>query len=68
MHAHLISQIQDLVQKIERGATTLTPPVLDFLEDWLFCHIGLEDRELAQHLKGVKPMAGCRRNPHPGPR
>ena len=50
VHLHLTSQIQDLAQKISRGDATLTPPILNFLEDWLLCHIQREDLDLARHL------------------
>jgi hemerythrin-like metal-binding protein len=51
VHLHLIGQIQDLAEKISRGDAAFTPPILNFMEDWLLCHIQLEDMELARHLK-----------------
>jgi hemerythrin len=51
VHAQLTRQIQELAQDLHRGEVGFTPPILNFLEGWLLCHIQYEDRELAQHLK-----------------
>jgi hemerythrin-like metal-binding protein/PAS domain S-box-containing protein len=50
VHLHLTGQIQDLAQKISRGDAAFTPPILNFMEDWLLCHIQLEDMDLARQL------------------
>ncbi len=50
-HAHLTGQIQDLARQFRQGRSTLTPEVLDFLEDWLLCHLQFEDTQLARHLQ-----------------
>jgi CheY-like chemotaxis protein len=47
---------EDLDAKIRRGEAALTFPVLNFLEDWLVCHMGLEDQELARHLARRPPL------------
>jgi len=50
LHARLTCQIQDLARQFREGRSTLTPEVLDFLEDWLLCHIRFEDAQLARYL------------------
>ena len=47
IHADLISQVADLVERFEKGTTALTLPVMNFLEDWLTKHIMEEDFRLA---------------------
>jgi len=49
-HAHLTRQVQELARQVRQGRTTLTPEVLDFLEDWLLEHFQFEDQQLARHL------------------
>ena len=51
VHARLTRQLQELAGKVSRGETTLGPPVFDFMEEWLLCHIRLEDMELVRWLK-----------------
>jgi len=51
VHALLTAQIQELAQEFHRGAVALTPPIMNFLEGWLMCHIQYEDRRLAPFLK-----------------
>ena len=51
IHADLLRQVGDLVQKYNAGTTTLTLPVMDFLESWLTTHIQGEDFRLAEYLK-----------------
>ena len=50
-HAQLIAQLQDLARRIQRGEASFTAPVLDFLQDWVVCHIQTDDQVLARHLK-----------------
>jgi hemerythrin-like metal-binding protein len=50
-HARLVVQIQDLAGRIQRGEAGFTAAVLDFLQDWLVCHIQTEDQDMARHLK-----------------
>lgn len=52
VHALLTRQARDLAERIRRRETDLTPQVLDFLEEWLVCHMRREDAGLARHLKG----------------
>ena len=51
VHAHLIRQIQELAQDVHRGAVAFGPPLLNFLEGWLLCHVQFEDRHLIRFLK-----------------
>ena len=51
VHVNLRGQIQDLTQKVSQGGAILTTPILNFLEDWMLCHIQFEDMDLARHLK-----------------
>jgi hemerythrin-like metal-binding protein/PAS domain S-box-containing protein len=51
VHVHLTTQVQSLAQELNRGLVTLSPPILNFLEGWLLCHIQFEDRHLVYHLK-----------------
>ena len=51
MHAYLTNQIQDLAQQVHQGQASFTPAVLNFVEDWLYCHLQSEDRHLARHLE-----------------
>ena len=51
VHARLAAQIQDLGRKLRTGEADLAMPTVNFLEDWLVCHIQSEDLHLARHLK-----------------
>jgi hemerythrin-like metal-binding protein len=51
VHALLLRQISEVAQKVRIGAATLAPPVTNFLEDWLLCHLQYEDMHLARYLK-----------------
>ena len=51
IHADLVSQVADLVDRFEKGTTALTLPVMNFLEDWLTKHIMGEDFRLAEFLR-----------------
>jgi hemerythrin-like metal-binding protein len=51
VHARLNSQIQDLARKLRAGEVSFTPAVVNYMEDWLVCHLQFEDRHLARHLK-----------------
>jgi hemerythrin-like metal-binding protein len=51
VHALLTSQIQDLAWKLRSGGLSMTPLVVNFLGDWVVCHLTSEDRHLARHLK-----------------
>jgi hemerythrin-like metal-binding protein/PAS domain S-box-containing protein len=50
VHAHLTSQIQGLAEDLHRGLVAFNPPILNFLEGWLLCHIQYEDRHLVHYL------------------
>ena len=52
IHAELVHQVADLVDKFQKGTATLTLPVMNFLEDWLVQHIQGEDYRFALELKG----------------
>ena len=52
IHQDLVAQVADLVQKFQAGATALTLPVMNFLENWLVTHIQGEDFRLAEFLRG----------------
>jgi len=56
IHADLVRQVADLVEKFQQGTTTLTLPVMNFLEDWLVLHIQGEDYRFAKELrdKGIR--------------
>lgn len=51
IHADLVAQVKDLVDRFEKGTGTLTMPVMTFLEGWLTNHIQGEDFRLVQYLK-----------------
>lgn len=53
IHHDLVVQVADLVEKYQQGATALTIPVMNFLEDWLTKHIQSEDFQLANFLKNT---------------
>jgi hemerythrin-like metal-binding protein len=50
VHARLAAQIQDLGRQLRTGQADLAVPTVNFLEDWLVCHIQSEDQHLARHL------------------
>jgi hemerythrin-like metal-binding protein len=56
IHADLVHQVADLVARFQEGKSTLTLPVMNFLEDWLVTHIQGEDCRFAAELrtKGIK--------------
>jgi hemerythrin len=51
IHRLLLGQVRDLAARAAANAAILTPQVLDFLEDWVVCHIQVEDADLARHLR-----------------
>jgi len=51
IHADLVGQVEELKERYHRGQTTLTLPVMNFLEDWLLRHIQEEDYQFVQELK-----------------
>jgi hemerythrin-like metal-binding protein len=55
IHADLVRQLAELVDKFQQGTATLTLPVMTFLEEWLVQHIMGEDQLFAKELrdKGV---------------
>jgi hemerythrin-like metal-binding protein len=50
VHTHLTNQIQGLAAEFEHGLEDFSPPILNFLEGWLLCHIQYEDKELVHFL------------------
>jgi len=50
-HAQLIAQVQDLARGVRQGRGRLTPAQLDFLQDWVVCHIQAEGLPLGRHLR-----------------
>jgi hemerythrin-like metal-binding protein len=52
IHADLVKEVADLVEKFQAGKGTLTLAVMNFLEDWLVTHIQGEDYRFAQDLRG----------------
>jgi hemerythrin-like metal-binding protein/PAS domain S-box-containing protein len=50
VHTHLTRQIQGLAGEFQRGLVDFNPPILNFLEGWLLCHVQYEDRDLARFL------------------
>ena len=68
VHARLTRQLQELAGKLSRGETALGPPIFDFMEEWLLCHIHFEDMDLVRWLKAggaqvqpgdLSPGASC---------
>jgi hemerythrin-like metal-binding protein len=55
IHADLVRQLAELVDKFQQCSASLTLPVMTFLEDWLVQHIMGEDQLFAAELreKGV---------------
>lgn len=51
IHQDLIATVSDLVDRFDNGATGLSQPVLQFLQDWLTNHILGEDFRLAAYLR-----------------
>ena len=51
IHADLVRPVAELVTKFQAGTTTLTLPVMNFLEDWLVQHIQGEDYRMALEFK-----------------
>jgi hemerythrin len=52
IHAELVGQVADLVDRFEQGSAALTLPVMTFLEDWLVKHIQGEDFRFVLELRG----------------
>ncbi|MDR3670408.1 MAG: bacteriohemerythrin [Holophaga sp.] len=52
VHAELVAQLADLVDRFEQGRAAMTLPVMNFLEDWLVKHIQEEDLQFARELQG----------------
>lgn len=51
IHQDLVATVTDLVDRFDKGATGLSAPVLQFLQDWLANHILGEDFRLAAFLR-----------------
>lgn len=48
-HAELISELDDLIDEFEKGAShELSNKTLQFLEDWLLHHILIEDKKIGR--------------------
>jgi methyl-accepting chemotaxis protein len=56
IHEGLVSKVLDLKAKIERGDTTISMELMDFLKDWLANHIKITDKKYVPFLqaKGVR--------------
>ncbi len=55
-HRDLTRQVEEYVERFERGEITLNLHLLTFLRDWLTTHIQMEDREYGPWLnkQGVR--------------
>lgn len=51
IHRDLVATVSDLVDRFDKGATGLSLPVLQFLQEWLANHILGEDFRLAAFLR-----------------
>lgn len=51
LHADLLAQLQDIIDRFRQDKTALTIPVMDFLGGWVVFHIKDEDARLVQFLK-----------------
>lgn len=51
IHSDLVKQVAELVDNHQKGALTMTMPVMDFLQSWLTAHIQGEDFRLAEFLR-----------------
>jgi hemerythrin-like metal-binding protein len=51
-HANLIAALKDLEKKYNAGRLRARAPLMQFLRTWLVDHIGDDDREFAEFLKG----------------
>jgi hemerythrin-like metal-binding protein len=51
VHADLVRQVAELVDRFQAGSAPLTLPVMNFLEDWLVQHIQGEDYRMALEFK-----------------
>ena len=56
LHVELVKQVEDYVERFDRGEITLNLHLLNFLRDWLTNHIQKTDREYGPWLNehGVK--------------
>lgn len=52
LHDELARQVVELEAKHKSGSMVLSLSVMNFLRDWLAQHISVEDRKVAQHLRG----------------
>lgn len=50
-HVQLIAQLQGLASRIGPDGAGLTPQMLDFIQDWVVCHMQTENLQLARHLR-----------------
>ncbi|CAK0750153.1 putative Bacteriohemerythrin [Azospirillaceae bacterium] len=53
LHDTLISKLDSLVYKFEAHREKISLEVIDFLGDWLFNHILIEDRKLVELYSGT---------------
>jgi hemerythrin-like metal-binding protein len=51
VHGRLTDLAHDLARKAREGRLPITPNLLNFLEDWLLCHIQREDMDLGRKLQ-----------------
>ena len=50
IHDEMRFQLGRLVEAFSQDASGVTEEVVQFLTEWLVCHINVEDRRMAQHL------------------
>jgi len=54
LHAELISELDDLIEAFEVGAShDLSNKTMQFLEDWLLHHILIEDKKIGRYMGAI---------------
>ena len=54
-HRKLITQVAEYAERYKRGEAALSPPLINFLRDWLTRHIRREDRACDAWLSQAGP-------------
>ncbi len=50
IHAQFVSQVEELIEKMETGSLSLSMEVMGFLKSWLINHIQGTDKAFSSHL------------------
>jgi len=54
LHKELVQKLMEILLKLKKGGTIQPQELLDFLSNWLACHILEEDKKIGAHVSGQR--------------